>query len=94
MFGQMGPGPTHAQTGPASVVSGRLPRARFRCASTGRITAGFPALACMYPQAQRPSIEVTPCDHPFYLEQQNGLTIERAIYLARLVPGFEIMFDA
>ena len=45
-------------------------------------------------EGQRPSIEVVPCDHPFYLEQQNGLTIERAIYLARLVPGFEIIFDA
>lgn len=190
------PGQIHTQIGTASVVSDRLPPARFRCAQTGTITHGFPALACAYPQAildlsecererrvkagsdfcaiddlrwfirctaahpvqrtdqtfgyglwaevgerdfhtywdnfelvrakhlgpfegrlanrlpditdtnllscrihlsdegQRPSIEVVPCDHPFYLEQQNGLTIERAIYLARLAPGFEIIFDA
>ena len=188
--------PAHPQKASASIGPDRLPRARFRCAGTGEITAGFPAFACVYPQAildipedqrsgrveagsdfcvvdgqrwfirctaahpvqrtehkfgyglwaevgehdfqtywdnfelvrakhlgpfkghlanrlpdiadtnqlschihlsdqgERPSIELMPCDHPFYFEQENGLSVERAICLARLVPGFEILFDA
>ena len=35
------------------------------------------------PKGQRPKVELWGCDHPVFLDQRDGITVERAIAMAK-----------
>jgi hypothetical protein len=57
-------------------------------------TMGMNCKVHLSDEGQRPSVELLPAKHPFYDEHKNGIPLERAIALSKLIPGFELFLDA